>query len=114
HGQGHGRRPARGGLWRPARADGARRPRRRRLPGRHAGVQPPGGRPRAVPAGLPPLALLDEAAYICLNARTETLAAGLREAAADLPVHVVTAPGLLTVFFSAEPAREPGGAPAWR
>ncbi|MGH9783622.1 MAG: glutamate-1-semialdehyde 2,1-aminomutase, partial [Terriglobia bacterium] len=51
------------------------------------------GNPLAVAAGRATLALLDDAAYACLNARTETLAAGLREAAADLPVHVVTAPG---------------------
>jgi glutamate-1-semialdehyde 2,1-aminomutase len=70
------------------------------------------GNPLAVAAGLATLALLDEAAYVRLNARTETLAAGLREAAADLPVHVVTAPGLLTVFFSAEPVRDYAGAQA--
>jgi glutamate-1-semialdehyde 2,1-aminomutase len=70
------------------------------------------GNPLAVAAGLTTLALLDEAAYICLNARTETLAAGLREAAADLPVQVVTAPGLLTVFFSADPVRDYAGAQA--
>ena len=51
------------------------------------------GNPLAVAAGLATLQLLDERAYACLTARTETLAAGLREAAGDLPVHVVTAPG---------------------
>jgi glutamate-1-semialdehyde 2,1-aminomutase len=61
------------------------------------------GNPLAVAAGLATLRLLDEAAYACLNARTETLAAGLREAAAGLPVQVACAPGLLTVFFSEEP-----------
>jgi glutamate-1-semialdehyde 2,1-aminomutase len=70
------------------------------------------GNPLAVAAGLATLALLDDAAYACLTARTENLAAGLREAAADLPVHVVTAPGLLTVFFSAEPVRDYAGAQA--
>jgi glutamate-1-semialdehyde 2,1-aminomutase len=70
------------------------------------------GNPLAVAAGLATLALLDEAAYACLTARTETLAAGLREAAGDLPVHVVTAPGLLTVFFSAEPVHDYAGAQA--
>ncbi len=64
------------------------------------------GNPLAVAAGLAALALLDERAYVCLTARTETLAAGLREAAGDLPVHVVTAPGLLTVFFSATPVHD--------
>ena len=70
------------------------------------------GNPLAVAAGLATLQLLDEAAYACLTARTETLAAGLREAAGDLPVHVVTAPGLLTVFFSAEPVHDYAGAQA--
>jgi glutamate-1-semialdehyde 2,1-aminomutase len=70
------------------------------------------GNPLAVAAGLATLALLDETAYVCLTARTENLAAGLREAAGDLPVHVVTAPGLLTVFFSAEPVRDYAGAQA--
>jgi glutamate-1-semialdehyde 2,1-aminomutase len=70
------------------------------------------GNPLAVAAGLATLALLDEAAYACLAARTETLAAGLREAATDLPVQVVTAPGLLTVFFSAEQVRDYAGARA--
>ena len=41
------RRPARGGLRRPARADGADRAGRRRLPGRDALGQPAGGRRRA-------------------------------------------------------------------
>jgi glutamate-1-semialdehyde 2,1-aminomutase len=70
------------------------------------------GNPLAVAAGLATLALLDESAYACLAARTETLAAGLREAAGDVPVQVVTAPGLLTVFFSAEPVRDYAGARA--
>jgi glutamate-1-semialdehyde 2,1-aminomutase len=70
------------------------------------------GNPLAVAAGLTTLQLLDEAAYACLTARTETLAAGLREAAGDLPVHVVTAPGLLTVFFSAEPVHDYASAQA--
>jgi glutamate-1-semialdehyde 2,1-aminomutase len=70
------------------------------------------GNPLAVAAGLATLALLDEAAYACLTARTENLATGLREAAGDLPVRVVTAPGLLTVFFSAEPVRDYAGAQA--
>jgi glutamate-1-semialdehyde 2,1-aminomutase len=70
------------------------------------------GNPLAVAAGLTALALLDERAYACLTARTETLAAGLREAAGDLPVHVVTAPGLLTVFFSTTPVHDYAGARA--
>jgi glutamate-1-semialdehyde 2,1-aminomutase len=61
------------------------------------------GNPLAVAAGLATLELLDEAAYARLSAITERLATGLREAAADFPVQVVTAPGLLTVFFSGRP-----------
>jgi glutamate-1-semialdehyde 2,1-aminomutase len=70
------------------------------------------GNPLAVAAGLATLALLDVSAYACLSARTENLASGLREAAGDVPVQIVTAPGLLTVFFSAEPVRDYAGARA--
>jgi len=62
------------------------------------------GNPLAVAAGLATLELLDEAAYARLSASTERLAAGLREAAQDFPVSVVSFPGLLTVFFA---EREP-------
>jgi glutamate-1-semialdehyde 2,1-aminomutase len=58
------------------------------------------GNPLAVAAGTATLALLDEPAYARLSASTERLAAGLREAAEDYPVQVVSVPGLLTVFFS--------------
>jgi len=61
------------------------------------------GNPLAVAAGLQTLALLDEPAYMRLAAITERLAAGLREAAGDHPVQVVSLPGLLTVFFSNRP-----------
>ncbi len=64
------------------------------------------GNPLAVAAGRAALELLDEKAYARLSAVTEQLAAGLREAAGDRPVQVVTAPGLLTVFFSARPVRD--------
>jgi glutamate-1-semialdehyde 2,1-aminomutase len=64
------------------------------------------GNPLAVAAGLATLAQLDEGAYARLAATTEQLAAGLRQAAADRPVQVVTAPGLLTVFFSEHPVRD--------
>jgi glutamate-1-semialdehyde 2,1-aminomutase len=57
------------------------------------------GNPLAVAAGLATLELLDESAYVRLGAITERLATGLREAAGDYPVQVVSAPGLLTVFF---------------
>jgi glutamate-1-semialdehyde 2,1-aminomutase len=70
------------------------------------------GNPLAVAAGLATLRLLDDGAYARLAARTELLATGLREAAGDLPVQVVTAPGLLTVFFSPEPVCDYAGAQA--
>ena len=63
------------------------------------------GNPLAVAAGLATLAELDEGAYLRLSATTEQLAAGLRDAAGSVPVQIVTAPGLLTVFFAAEPVR---------
>jgi glutamate-1-semialdehyde 2,1-aminomutase len=61
------------------------------------------GNPLAVAAGLATLALLDEPAYLRLVAITERLAAGLRAAAGAHPVQVVSAPGLITVFFSERP-----------
>ncbi len=64
------------------------------------------GNPLAVAAGLATLELLDEAAYARLSATTERLAAGLRDAAGDYPVQVVSAPGLLTVFFSDHAPRD--------
>jgi glutamate-1-semialdehyde 2,1-aminomutase len=66
------------------------------------------GNPVAVAAGLATLELLDDGAYARLAAITERLADGLREAAAAAgshPVELVSAPGLLTVFFSAQPVR---------
>ena len=70
------------------------------------------GNPLAVAAGLATLRALDEAAYARLAATTQALAAGLREAAGERPVQVVAEPGLLTVFFSAEPVRDLAGAQA--
>ena len=64
------------------------------------------GNPLAVAAGLATLARLDAAAYRQLAATTERLADGLRRAAGDRPVSVVAVPGLLTVFFAAEPPRD--------
>ena len=64
------------------------------------------GNPLAVAAGLATLELLDEAAYLRLASITGRLADGLREAAVaagSYPVEVVSAPGLLTVFFSDRP-----------
>jgi glutamate-1-semialdehyde 2,1-aminomutase len=70
------------------------------------------GNPLAVAAGRATLELLDEDAYVHLAATTEALADGLRAAARDRPVQVEWAPGLLTVFFSAEPVRDYEGAVA--
>ena len=64
------------------------------------------GNPLAVAAGRATLALLDDVAYPRLASTTETLAAGLREAAGERPVQVVAVPGLVTVFFSETPVRD--------
>jgi len=58
------------------------------------------GNPLAVAAGLATLELLDEAAYRRLSAITDRLAGGMREAAGGRAVQVVSAPGLMTVFFT--------------
>jgi glutamate-1-semialdehyde 2,1-aminomutase len=63
------------------------------------------GNPLAVAAGLTGLRMLDDAAYLRLDETTTALAAGLREAAGDRPVQVVSVTGLVTVFFSATPVR---------
>src|SRR3954447_10479192 len=72
------------------------------------------GNPLAVAAGLTTLRLLDEQAHLRLSATTEARAEGRGEApaAAGRPVQVATAPGLLTVFFSAEPVSDYAGAQA--
>jgi glutamate-1-semialdehyde 2,1-aminomutase len=82
------------------------------------------GNPLAVAAGLATLELLDDAAYLRLASFTEQLAAGLREAAAGAdprggelksggyPVQIVSAPGLLTVFFSDHPVNDMAAAQA--
>jgi glutamate-1-semialdehyde 2,1-aminomutase len=64
------------------------------------------GNPLAVAAGRATLERLDEQAYLALAATTEALADGLRQAAGDRPVSVVSTTGLLTVFFSEEPPRD--------
>jgi glutamate-1-semialdehyde 2,1-aminomutase len=70
------------------------------------------GNPLATAAGLATLRLLDEPAYVRLASITERLADGLRDAAAEHPVQVVSAPGLLTVFFSERPVSDFAGASA--
>jgi glutamate-1-semialdehyde 2,1-aminomutase len=64
------------------------------------------GNPLAVAAGLATLRQLDSDAYRRLAALTEKLAAGLAELAAGRPLRVASAPGLLTLFFSAEPVAD--------
>ena len=63
------------------------------------------GNPLAVAAGLATLRCLDDAAYIRLQATSEALASGIREAAreAGVPVDVVHTTGLFTVFLSEHP-----------
>jgi glutamate-1-semialdehyde 2,1-aminomutase len=70
------------------------------------------GNPLATAAGLATLELLDAAAYERLEATTEALAAGLRQAAEGLPVTVVATTGLLTVFFSGQAPTDYEGAKA--
>jgi glutamate-1-semialdehyde 2,1-aminomutase len=70
------------------------------------------GNPLAVAAGLATLRKLDGAAYVGIEAVTTRLATGLRRAAGDLPVQVASVPGLLTIFFSADPVRDFAGATA--
>jgi glutamate-1-semialdehyde 2,1-aminomutase len=63
------------------------------------------GNPLAVAAGLATLARLDALAYDQLGDLTAAFARGLREAAGDRPVSVVSAPGLVTPFFATEAPR---------
>ncbi len=70
------------------------------------------GNPLAVAAGLATLRKLDGAAYVKIKGVTDTLAAGLRAAAADRPVQISSVPGLITVFFNAAPVRDFAGASA--
>jgi glutamate-1-semialdehyde 2,1-aminomutase len=64
------------------------------------------GNPLAVAAGLATLDHLDPAAYERLGALTGRLAEGLARLAAARPLRVASAPGLVTLFFSAEPVRD--------
>jgi glutamate-1-semialdehyde 2,1-aminomutase len=70
------------------------------------------GNPLAVAAALVTLDRLDAGAYAQLSETTETLAAGMRAAAASagVPVQVPTVPGLLTVFFSSQAVTDFAGA----
>ena len=64
------------------------------------------GNPLAVAAGLATLRRLDAAAYARLGELTDRLAVGLRRLADGRPLQVASAPGLLTLFFSAEPVED--------
>jgi glutamate-1-semialdehyde 2,1-aminomutase len=64
------------------------------------------GNPLATAAGLATLRALDAAAYERLAALTERLAAGLRSLAGGRPLQVSAVPGLLTLFFSADPVED--------
>lgn len=68
------------------------------------------GNPLAVAAGLATLRLLDEGAYARLSRTTEELAEGLRDAIRSSGwigrAHVVSVPGLLTVFFRRDRVRD--------
>jgi glutamate-1-semialdehyde 2,1-aminomutase len=68
------------------------------------------GNPLAVTAGLATLRLLDATAYATLARTTETLADGLRDAIRTGGwfgrAHVVSVPGLLTVFFRRDRVRD--------
>ncbi|MBV9416949.1 MAG: aminotransferase class III-fold pyridoxal phosphate-dependent enzyme, partial [Solirubrobacterales bacterium] len=70
------------------------------------------GNPLAGAAALAALRELNDAGYEQLAVTTEALAAGLRDAAAASghSVQVQSLPGLLTVFFTAEPVRDYAGA----
>ena len=68
------------------------------------------GNPLAVAAGLATLRALDEDAYLRLVRITEDLVERLRDAAGERPVQLASAPGLVTVFFSADPVHDFEGA----
>jgi glutamate-1-semialdehyde 2,1-aminomutase len=70
------------------------------------------GNPLAMAAGLATLHRLDEDAYARLGELTDRLAGGLTDLAGDRPLQAVAAPGLLTLFFSAEPIADFAGAAA--
>jgi glutamate-1-semialdehyde 2,1-aminomutase len=64
------------------------------------------GNPLAVAAGRVTLDQLDAAAYERLGVLTDRLAAGFSRLAAERPLQVAAAPGLVTLFFSPEPVRD--------
>jgi glutamate-1-semialdehyde 2,1-aminomutase len=68
------------------------------------------GNPVAMAAGLATLGKLDPAAYERLGELTQRLAVGLAQLDPGRPLQVASAPGLLTLFFSAEPVTDFAGA----
>ncbi len=70
------------------------------------------GNPLAVAAGRATLRQLDVAAYERLARRTGQLADGLARLADGRPLQLASAPGLLTLFFSAAPVTDFSGAQA--
>ncbi len=70
------------------------------------------GNPLAVAAGLATLRRLDAAAYVRLATLTDRLASGLAGLAEGRPLQVASAPGLLTLFFSATAVTDFDGAAA--
>ena len=64
------------------------------------------GNPLAVAAGLATLEQLDAAAYARLGELTDRLAGGFERLAADRPLQVAAAPGLVTLFFSEVPVTD--------
>jgi len=70
------------------------------------------GNPLAAAAGLATLRELDDAAYERIATLTERFSSGLEGLAADRPLQVASAPGLVTLFFSEAPVRDFAGAAA--
>jgi glutamate-1-semialdehyde 2,1-aminomutase len=70
------------------------------------------GNPLAMAAGLATLRRLDGDAYRRLTELTERLTVGFAQLALDYPVHVVSSPGLLTLFFSTDAIADFAGAAA--
>ena len=64
------------------------------------------GNPLATAAGLATLRQLDAAAYVRLGELTDRLAEGFGRLAEGRPLQVASAPGLVTLFFSAEPVTD--------
>jgi glutamate-1-semialdehyde 2,1-aminomutase len=64
------------------------------------------GNPLATAAGLATLGQLDASAYERLGELTERLAEGFTRLAEGRPLQVASAPGLVTLFFSADPVTD--------